>query len=73
MLIGIPKEIKNHEYRVAVTPAGVRQLADAGHTVRVQSGAAARIGYLDADYSAAGAEIVVDAPNVYAADLIVKV
>ncbi len=73
MLIGIPKEIKNHEYRVAVTPAGVRQLVDAGHTVRVQSGAAARIGYSDGDYMAAGAEIVADARTVYAADLIVKV
>jgi alanine dehydrogenase len=73
MLIGIPREIKNHEYRVAVTPAGVRQLVDAGHTVRVQTGAARRIGYSDDDYVAAGAEIVADARKVYEADLIVKV
>ena len=73
MLIGIPKEIKNHEYRVAVTPAGVRQLVNAGHRVRVQSGAASRIGYQDADYAAARAEIVPAARTVYAAELIVKV
>ena len=73
MLIGIPKEIKNHEYRVAVTPAGVRQLVQAGHTVRVQTGAAARIGYLDRDYVAAGAGIAATAESVYAAGLIVKV
>ncbi len=73
MQIGIPKEIKNHEYRVAVTPAGVRQLVDAGHTVRVQTKAAGRIGYQDADYVAAGAQIVADARTVYAAELIIKV
>jgi alanine dehydrogenase len=73
MLIGIPKEIKNHEYRVAVTPAGVRQLVDGGHKVRVQAGAATRIGYRDSDYTAAGAQIVPAARTVYVADLIVKV
>jgi alanine dehydrogenase len=73
MLIGIPKEIKNQEYRVAVTPAGVRQMVQEGHTVRVQTGAAARIGYQDRDYIAAGAEIATTAESVYAADLIVKV
>ena len=73
MLIGIPKEIKNHEYRVAVTPAGIRQLVQAGHVVRVQSGAASRIGFLDKDYLDAGAEIAVSAKAVYEADLIVKV
>lgn len=73
MLIGIPKEIKNHEYRVAVTPDGAAALIAAGHEVRVQSGAAARIGYGDDAYRAAGAEVVPDAAAVYAADLIVKV
>ncbi|MGA7180112.1 MAG: alanine dehydrogenase [Thiobacillaceae bacterium] len=73
MLIGIPKEIKNQEYRVAVTPAGARQLVQAGHTVRVQTGAAAGIGYQDKDYLAAGAEIAATAEPVYEADLIVKV
>jgi alanine dehydrogenase len=73
MLIGIPKEIKNHEYRVAVTPSGVRHLIKAGHTVRVQAGAASRIGYLDTDYIDAGAEITATAKAIYEADLIVKV
>jgi alanine dehydrogenase len=73
MLIGVPKEIKDHEYRVAVTPEGVRRLIADGHMVRVQTGAAARIGYGDADYRAAGAEISPTASEVYAADLIVKV
>ncbi|MGO9446687.1 MAG: alanine dehydrogenase [Thiobacillaceae bacterium] len=73
MRIGLPKEIKNHEYRVAVTPAGARQLVQAGHTVRVQSEAGTRIGYPDKAYVAAGAEVVATAQSVYEADLIVKV
>jgi alanine dehydrogenase len=71
--IGLPKEIKNHEYRVAVTPAGARQLVQAGHTVWVQSEAGTRIGYPDKAYVAAGAEVVATAQSVYEADLIVKV
>ena len=73
MLIGIPKEIKDHEYRVAVTPDGVAALIAAGHQVRVQSGAAARIGFTDDTYRAAGAQIVADTAAVYAAQLIIKV
>jgi len=73
MLIGIPKEIKDHEYRVAVTPDGVAALVAAGHQVRVQTGAAARIGFTDDAYRAAGAQIVADAAAVYAAQLIIKV
>ena len=73
MIIGIPKETKDHEYRVAVTPDGVAALITAGHAVRVQSGAAARIGLSDDAYRAAGAAIVADAAAVYQAELIIKV
>jgi alanine dehydrogenase len=73
MLIGIPKEIKDHEYRVAVTPDGAAALIAAGHQVRVQTGAAARIGFTDNAYRSAGAQIVADAAAVYAAELIIKV
>ena len=73
MLIGIPKEIKDHEYRVAVTPDGVTALIGAGHQVRVQSGAAVRIGFTDDAYGAAGAQIVADTAAAYAAQLIIKV
>jgi len=74
MLIGVPKEIKNHEYRVGLTPASVRELVHHGHAVRVQAGAGAGIGAADADYQAAGASIVAEAATVFAeAELIVKV
>ena len=73
MLIGIPKEIKDHEFRVGATPAGIKTLVAAGHRVLVQANAGAAIGYGDALYAAAGADIVATAADVYAADLIVKV
>lgn len=73
MLIGVPKETKNHEYRVGVTPAGVRALRLAGHTVRVQSGAAESIGFPDEAYASVGANIVPMAADVYACPLVVKV
>ncbi len=74
MRIGCPKEIKNHEYRVGLTPASVRELASRGHSVLVQAGAGAEIGLTDAQYAAAGATIVADAASVFAtADMIVKV
>ncbi len=73
MLIGVPKEIKNHEYRVGVTPAGVHALAASGHQVRVQSGAGLKIGFADELYRSAGAEITADAHAVYAGDIVVKV
>lgn len=72
MRIGIPKEIKDHEYRVAITPAGVRALTQAGHQVRVESGAGQAIGLEDADYRDAGAEMT-DADRAYAADIVFKV
>ena len=74
MKIGVPKEIKIHEYRVGLVPAGVRELVDAGHQVLVQSGAGAGIGFDDSHYQAAGASIAPRAADVFAAaDLIVKV
>jgi alanine dehydrogenase len=72
--IGVPKEIKTHEYRVGLTPAGTRELTQHGHQVLVQQGAAAGIGIGDDTYRAAGAEIVHDAAKVFAsAEMIVKV
>lgn len=74
MLIGVPKEIKNHEYRVGLTPAGVRELIANGHKVLVQATAGEAIGFSDDLYLAAGAQIGADAAEVFArADLIVKV
>lgn len=74
MQIGVPKEIKVHEYRVAIVPAGVRELVSAGHEVVVQSGAGAGIGFDDASYRDAGARVVSTARDVFEqADLIVKV
>ncbi len=74
MRIGVPKEIKNHEYRVGLTPASVRELCAQGHEVAVQSGAGAAIGLDDAQYSQAGATLTSDVPALFAgAELIVKV
>ncbi|KML59628.1 alanine dehydrogenase [Burkholderia cepacia] len=74
MLIGVPKEIKNHEYRVGLTPASAHELTRHGHTVLVQRGAGTAIGLLDNDYTAAGASLCDGADEVFArADMIVKV
>ena len=73
MLIGVPKEIKDHEYRVGVTPGGVSILTRAGHRVLVQTNAGMRIGFPDSAYAAAGASIVGSAAQAYAADMIIKV
>ncbi len=74
MLIGLPKEIKNHEYRVGLTPASVHELITHDHQVLVQSGAGAPIGLSDEQYVAAGAKLAVSAKDVFAqADMIVKV
>jgi alanine dehydrogenase len=74
MRVGVPKEIKNHEYRVGLVPAGVRELVNAGHEVLIQSTAGAGIGLADSAYQAAGATIVPTAADVFkAADLVVKV
>ncbi|OXI67139.1 alanine dehydrogenase [Burkholderia sp. AU28863] len=74
MLIGVPKEIKNHEYRVGLTPAGARELTRHGHRVLVQRGAGTAIGLLDDDYTAAGASLSGGADEIFArADMIIKV
>ncbi len=71
--IGLPTEIKDHEERVALTPSAVAAAVDRGHHVRVQGGAGAGAGFSDADYKGAGAELVEDAAEVWAADVVVKV
>lgn len=73
MRIGVPKEIKNHEYRVALTPAGAAMLTGRGHEVLVQTQAGARIGFSDEAYGAAGAKIVATAAEAWGGDLIAKV
>jgi len=74
MLIGVPREIKVHEYRVGMTPSSVREAVDRGHTVVVQNDAGAGIGASDDDYRRVGAKVVGDAAEVFArAEMIVKV
>jgi alanine dehydrogenase len=74
MHIGVPKEIKNHEYRVALTPGGVRELVARGHRVSVQAEAGSGCGYPDEAYQEAGAEMLGDVEALWAsADLILKV
>lgn len=74
MLIGVPKEVKNHEYRVGLVPSSVRELVVNGHQVIVQHGAGAGIGFDDAAYEHAGATIVQTAPEIYqVADMVIKV
>jgi alanine dehydrogenase len=72
MRIGVPKEIKVHEYRVGLTPASVAELTGAGHQVIVESDAGAAIGFTNPDYVAAGAQIAA-VDDAFAADLVVKV
>jgi len=74
MIIGVPKEIKDNEARVGITPAGVKALTEAGHTVLVETQAGAQSGLGDAEYQNAGAEIVGDAGFVWGkAEMVVKV
>ncbi|MCK6376940.1 MAG: alanine dehydrogenase, partial [Zoogloea sp.] len=74
MKIGVPKETKNHEYRVGLTPGAVREVVSHGHGVIVESGAGLGIGASDADYQQAGAELAGSAEAVFdAAEMIVKV
>ncbi len=74
MIIGVPKEIKDNEARVGITPAGAKALVEAGHTVLVETQAGAQSGFLDDEYQHAGAEIVGDAGYAWGkADLVVKV
>ena len=74
MLIGVPKEIKNHEYRVGLTPASVREFVHHGHKVIVETGAGIGSGFDDKAYRTAGAKIIKTTDEVFAkADMIVKV
>lgn len=73
MLIGIPKEIKNNENRVALTPAGVHSLVGHGHQVLVETQAGLGSGFMDEDYKKQGATIVPTADEVWKAELVVKV
>src|SRR5215203_6034973 len=74
MKVGVPTEIKTDEYRVALTPAGVRELVERGHDVLIQRSAGDGSAITDADYVAQGARIAADAPEVFGeSDVIVKV
>src|SRR5256884_6185192 len=74
MILGVPKEIKDHEFRVGLTPDGARTLVKAGQRVLVEAGAGAGSGLDDPSYRAAGAEVVSDKAALFErADLIVKV
>ena len=74
MIVGLPKEIKDNEYRVGLTPAGVRALTDSAHDVLVEKSAGEGSGFDDALYEKAGAKIIDSADEVWGqADMIVKV
>lgn len=74
MKVGIPREVKDNEYRVAITPAGVRELVSCGHTVQVEKDAGVGSSITDDEYQAAGAQIIASADDVWAeADLVLKV
>src|SRR4051794_25082318 len=74
MKVGVPTEIKTDEYRVALTPAGVRELVEHGHEIVVQAGAGEGAAIADAEYASQGAKILPDAQAVFAeADMVVKV
>ncbi len=73
MIIGVPKEIKDNEYRVAMTPGGARQLVEAGHQVWVETGAGEGSGFPDAQYEASGAKIVPMNADAWSAQMVVKV
>jgi alanine dehydrogenase len=74
MIVGVPKEIKNHEYRVGLTPAAVQEFVKCGHEVLVQTNAGTSIGFTDALYTNAGAIIIATPEEIFAkADMVVKV
>lgn len=73
MIIGVPKEIKNNENRVGITPAGVRSFVQAGHTVWIEKGAGLGSGFTDAEYEAQGAILKETAAETWAADMVLKV
>jgi alanine dehydrogenase len=73
VIIGVPKEVKDNEYRVALTPEGARELTHAGHAVKVQKGAAEGYGQPEERYVRAGAEVVATADEAWDADMVLKV
>ncbi|MDO8413156.1 MAG: alanine dehydrogenase [Gallionellaceae bacterium] len=73
MRIGVPKEIKDHEFRVGLTPQGARALCGSGHEVIVEKDAGTKIGFSDALYREAGAAVVASAREVYVCDMVIKV
>src|SRR5688500_9560137 len=74
MRVGVPTEVKNHEYRVAITPAGVTELVRRGHEVTIQAGAGVGSSIADDDFRAAGATMLDSADKVWeGADLVLKV
>jgi alanine dehydrogenase len=73
MIIGVPKEIKNNENRVALTPAGVVSFVQARHTVLIEKGAGIGSGFMDEDYTQAGAQIIDQASDVWNAEMVMKV
>ena len=74
MIVGIPKEIKNHEYRIGMTPAGVRELVNRGHQVLVETEGGVGVGFDNASFEAVGAQIVSSPEDIFAAaDMIIKV
>src|SRR6266568_4192147 len=74
MKVGVPREVKNHEYRVAITPAGVHELVHGGHQVVIQAGAGEGSAIPDEDFVTAGAKILPTADDVWAeGDMILKV
>jgi len=74
MKVGVPKEVKNHEYRVAITPAGVHEFTTRGHEVFIEHAAGVGSSIPDSEYVRAGATILPDADDVWATgDLILKV
>ncbi len=73
MQIGVPKEIKTHEYRVGINPEGVRRLVAAGHQVKVQTGAGHSSGFTDETFAEVGASIAADAADAWSADMVIKV
>lgn len=73
MKIGVPKEVKKDEYRIGATPSTVRSFVEAGHSVEIESGAGAKIGFSDDAYQKAGAQIVKTVKEVYQNEMILKV
>lgn len=73
MKVGVPREVKNHEYRVAITPAGAHELVRAGHEVHVEAGAGVGSAITDDDFRAAGASVVPTADDAWGAELVLKV